>query len=56
MEPNKCEGWHWVSWDKIQEWGQHHDDMASEWVNKRLFLPLRNLVKDYPQLDLSIST
>lgn len=55
LEPNKCEGWHWVSWDKIREWSQHQDDMASEWVDKTLFLPLRNLVKHYPQLDLSNS-
>ncbi|KAJ3554322.1 hypothetical protein NPX13_g10645 [Xylaria arbuscula] len=53
MEPNKCEGWYWVSWDEIRQWSQHHDDTAPEWADKKCFLPIRNLVKDHAGLDLS---
>lgn len=54
MEPNKCEGWEWMSWDEIRQCTEHHDDMAAEWADKKCFLPIRNLIKDYPQLDLSV--
>ena len=53
MEPNKCEGWHWMKWDEIRQWSQHHDDTAPEWADKKCFLPIRNLVKDHPGLDIS---
>ncbi|KAI0204663.1 nudix domain-containing protein [Astrocystis sublimbata] len=52
IEPNKCEGWHWVNWDVIRQYCDHHDDMATEWAGNKCFLPIRNLIRDYPQLDL----
>ncbi|KAI1827207.1 nudix domain-containing protein [Xylaria intraflava] len=53
MEPNKCEGWYWRNWDEIKAWCEHHDDTASEWADK-CFLPIRNFLKDYAELDLSV--
>ncbi|GAP88167.1 putative nudix domain-containing protein [Rosellinia necatrix] len=50
MEPNKCEGWHWMSWNQLREYCKHNDDEQSP---EKCFLPLVNLVKDYPQLDLA---
>ncbi|KAK5631709.1 hypothetical protein RRF57_007423 [Xylaria bambusicola] len=55
MEPEKCEGWYWVSWDEIRQWSQHHDDTTLEWADKKCFLPIRNLVKDHADLDVSFS-
>ncbi|KAI1109331.1 NUDIX hydrolase domain-like protein [Nemania sp. NC0429] len=50
LEPNKCEGWHWVSWETVLQWCQRHDDPSAEWADKRCFLPLRNLANDKPEL------
>ncbi|KAI5865822.1 NUDIX hydrolase domain-like protein [Durotheca rogersii] len=59
-EPDKCEGWYWVSWEEIRLWCAHHDDAddvaAPEWAHNRCFLPVRNLLRDYPQLPLSLPT
>lgn len=52
LEPNKCEGWHWVSLDKVKQWSERHDDSSAEWADNKCFLPLRNLVKDKAQLEL----
>ncbi|KAI0910336.1 NUDIX hydrolase domain-like protein [Ustulina deusta] len=54
MEPNKCEGWHWRSWDEIRQWAKHHDDTASEWADKKCFLPIRSLIQDYGDLVLPV--
>ncbi|KAI0409827.1 nudix domain-containing protein [Xylaria palmicola] len=54
MEPNKCEGWHWVSWHEIRRWSEHHDDTAAEWADNKCFLPIRNLIREDPELDLSV--
>ncbi|KAI0473765.1 NUDIX hydrolase domain-like protein [Xylariaceae sp. FL0804] len=53
LEPEKCEGWHWVGWDRVRQWCEHHDETTGEWADKKCFLPIRNLVKEYGQLDLS---
>ncbi|KAI1374185.1 NUDIX hydrolase domain-like protein [Hypoxylon crocopeplum] len=52
LEPEKCEGWHWISWDEIRAWCAHHDDeVTPEWARNKCFLPLINLAKDYPQIE-----
>ncbi|KAK8015403.1 NUDIX hydrolase domain-like protein [Apiospora arundinis] len=44
LEPNKCEGWAWKSWQEIQA-------MASrESGAQELFLPVENLVRENPSL------
>ncbi|KAI0393701.1 nudix domain-containing protein [Xylariaceae sp. FL0594] len=56
MEPHKCEGWAWMSWDEIRECCEHHDDTSSPmWAGRKCFLPIRNLVREHPQLDLAVS-
>ncbi|KAI0096675.1 NUDIX hydrolase domain-like protein [Nemania sp. FL0031] len=51
MEPKKCNYMGWASWSEILEWVKHDDD--PEWKGKKAFLPIVNLVKKYPNLDLS---
>ncbi|KAI1771967.1 NUDIX hydrolase domain-like protein [Hypoxylon cercidicola] len=49
MEPDKCEGWHWVTPEDIKRWCEHHDDnVTPELAQNKCFLPIRDLVKDYP--------
>ncbi|KWU44965.1 hypothetical protein RHOSPDRAFT_29003 [Rhodotorula sp. JG-1b] len=43
-EPEKCERWEWHSWHELKAF-------ANEPSNQ-LFLPLRNLIKQRPELDL----
>ncbi|KAI0015486.1 nudix domain-containing protein [Xylariomycetidae sp. FL0641] len=52
LEPEKCEGWHWISWSDVRQWCEKHEDMTGEWAERKCFLPIRNLVKDHPQLDV----
>lgn len=52
MEPDKCEGWHWIGYNTIRQWCEHHDDNETpEWAQNKCFLPIRNLVKDHPQVE-----
>ncbi|KAI0598982.1 NUDIX hydrolase domain-like protein [Biscogniauxia sp. FL1348] len=51
MEPNKCLGWRWMAWDELHTWCAHHDDDGPEWADKKVFLPIRDLAKDHPELD-----
>ncbi|GAA5862212.1 hypothetical protein JCM3774_004825 [Rhodotorula dairenensis] len=44
-EPEKCERWEWHSWQDLTT-------LATE-PNNQLFLPLRNLIKQCPDLDLT---
>lgn len=44
LEPNKCEGWHWKSWEDIKAIGEDRDSGDS------LFLPIVNLLKETPDL------
>ncbi|KAI1094006.1 NUDIX hydrolase domain-like protein [Rostrohypoxylon terebratum] len=54
MEPEKCEGWHWVDWDQIRQWCEHHDDEVSpEWAQNKCFLPIRDLAKQNLQMNLT---
>ncbi|KAJ8121442.1 hypothetical protein O1611_g10100 [Lasiodiplodia mahajangana] len=52
-EPSKCGGWHWKSWSEIRQWVEHDDDQSEAWKDNKCFLPIINLVKKYPRLDLS---
>lgn len=62
MEPDKCEGWFWVEWEEMRSWavselkggGVEIEDHSlnsrspTGSADKRLFLPLLNLVHDHP--------
>ncbi|KAI1175523.1 NUDIX hydrolase domain-like protein [Nemania sp. FL0916] len=50
MEPDKCEGWLWMTWDAVRLWIDHHEDTTPEWAGKKCFLPLRNLSKTDVQM------
>ncbi|KAK0631390.1 NUDIX hydrolase domain-like protein [Immersiella caudata] len=47
LEPEKCEGWSWKSWAEIREYlnAQSVDGQQT------LFLPIINLLKDYPNIE-----
>ncbi|GAA5940988.1 nucleotide triphosphate diphosphatase NUDT15 [Sporobolomyces koalae] len=47
LEPEKCESWNWTTWADIVRIAQSDDHAERE----RLFLPLRNLVEQYPEID-----
>lgn len=42
MEPHKCEGWFWKSWDDVLK---IYDAAQSGASAERLFLPIENLIK-----------
>ncbi|KAI2620417.1 NUDIX hydrolase domain-like protein [Hypoxylon sp. NC1633] len=55
LEPEKCESWHWIGWDEIKRWCEHHDDeVTPEWAQNKCFLPIRHLARDYPQVEVSL--
>ncbi|KAK4446386.1 NUDIX hydrolase domain-like protein [Podospora aff. communis PSN243] len=49
LEPEKCEGWSWKTWDEIKEL---FDRQSAEGGSRQqtLFLPIVNLIKDYPNI------
>ncbi|KAI2469512.1 NUDIX hydrolase domain-like protein [Annulohypoxylon bovei var. microspora] len=54
LEPEKCECWRWIGWDEVRKWCDHHDDdVTPAWAQNKCFLPIRNLVKENPQIDFS---
>ncbi|KAF1997145.1 hypothetical protein P154DRAFT_525132 [Amniculicola lignicola CBS 123094] len=44
LEPNKCEGWSWESWQTIK-------DMSNAEGKKLLFLPMQNFVQENPHIE-----
>ncbi|KAF2734693.1 hypothetical protein EJ04DRAFT_534775 [Polyplosphaeria fusca] len=42
LEPNKCEGWYWKSWEDIRALAGNNKNTGD------LFLPVANLVQNYP--------
>ncbi|KAH9894492.1 nudix domain-containing protein [Xylariomycetidae sp. FL2044] len=54
LEPDKCEGWYWVGLDDVRKWCEHQDDEAEAWSDKKCFLPIVNLVREHPHLDLTL--
>jgi 8-oxo-dGTP diphosphatase len=52
MEPHKCAKWEWVPWTQMWTWSAAQakaEDEGRE-VQKKMFLPLVNLYRDYPEM------
>ena len=45
LEPEKCEGWEWASWEEIEAWAKKCGEAKD---GRRLVLPCVNLVKQRP--------
>lgn len=52
LEPNKCEGWTWMSWDTMLDW--YKDAQSPESSGNVLFLPMTDLVEQRPGLRPSL--
>jgi hypothetical protein len=56
LEPDKCEGWSWKTWDEIKllgssgEPGGSDSDVDGVGRQQRLFLPIINLLREYPNI------
>ncbi|KAF2135148.1 uncharacterized protein K452DRAFT_293439 [Aplosporella prunicola CBS 121167] len=52
MEPEKCGGFQWLSMDEVRLWANNFANEAPEWQDKRLFRPILNVLKAYPDNDM----
>ena len=53
MEPHKCAAWEWVPWSQMWAWAGEQaraEDEGRE-VQTKMFLPLVNLWREYPELE-----
>ncbi|KAK9893424.1 hypothetical protein P389DRAFT_198991 [Cystobasidium minutum MCA 4210] len=53
LEPEKCEGWEWISWQQLLDWirqGESMEDSEQHADARKLFPPMLTLVKTRPDL------
>ncbi|KAI4238627.1 MAG: hypothetical protein LQ349_000975 [Xanthoria aureola] len=48
LEPHKCEAWEWASWENLLGWVKLEAEAQGGIVEKKLFTPLLNLVRQHP--------
>ena len=49
LEPGKCEGWEWASWEELLGWSKRQGNASKgEAVERNLFVPLLNLIRQRP--------
>ncbi|KAH7120796.1 NUDIX hydrolase domain-like protein [Dendryphion nanum] len=56
LEPEKCAAWSWVPWSQMWAWAKAQaeaEDSGRE-VQKKMFMPLVNLYRDYPELEYAL--
>ena len=55
LELDKCETWEWICWEEFLEWVELQEE-GREWqlADRKLFLPLVNLVKQRPGVRLAL--
>jgi 8-oxo-dGTP diphosphatase len=53
MEPHKCPQWNWTPWSEMWKLAKEQADCEAKGlkVEVPMFLPLVNLVKDYPEME-----
>ena len=60
MEPDKCTGWEWVEWSHLrawcEAWSPNDDPCNNTKGHPVVFLPLANLVRQFPTIDLDKDT
>jgi hypothetical protein len=49
MEPEKCECWEWIEWKDLKTWVQAEQTDET----RDLFMPLKNVILQRPEIDLS---
>lgn len=47
LEPEKCEGWFWKSWEDVREM----DEGRRTGAQQQLFLPIVNLLKEHADVE-----
>ncbi|CAI7613020.1 uncharacterized protein N7487_001201 [Penicillium crustosum] len=48
IEPEKCDGWEWISWDELRVYGEEEMKAGDGFEGRRLFLPLLELFRQRP--------
>ncbi|KAL8896035.1 MAG: hypothetical protein Q9192_003301 [Flavoplaca navasiana] len=50
LEPHKCEAWEWANWESLLDWVKQEAEAQDGVVEKTLFTPLLNLVRQRPNV------
>ena len=50
LEPDKCQGWEWASWEELLTWMKRENEAKEkgEEVERKLFMPFLSLIKQRP--------
>ncbi|KAI3297400.1 hypothetical protein DTO002I6_3152 [Penicillium roqueforti] len=48
IEPDRCEGWEWISWDELRAYGEEQIKAGDGFEGRRFFSPLLGLFEQRP--------